>query len=289
MKKRLGVYIVIFAAMSILLGACGGGGDNGAPAPPPPDPTIATSVTMTSDKAIALANGTDPVSPERITLTAEVKNYAGTVLSGKTISFVITAGSGTLVNVTAATNASGLATVQLQRDPIAAPNTREFITVTATADSASGTATVRFINLPAAAAIEVALNRVVTDLAILTFDLVSAPAQSAPTLLEVKPIGAAITAPFIGPPSPNQNTFASLLGPTTYSLFTSVIPGITTTVNSAIVGFTFNIDPTIKSLPTFTVTTQPAYFPAITSGGFPVLPAVTEADFVETTIFDTDK
>jgi hypothetical protein len=78
---------------------------------------------MTSDKAIALANGTDPVSPERITLTAEVKNYAGTVLSGKTISFVITAGTGSLVNAAATTNASGLATVQVQRNPITAPNT----------------------------------------------------------------------------------------------------------------------------------------------------------------------
>jgi hypothetical protein len=290
MKKRFGVYIVILAVMSLLLAACGGGG--GGSSAPPPDPNAAATVTMTSDKSIALANGTDPVSPERITLTAEVKNYAGTVLSGKTISFVITAGTGSLVAADAATNASGLATVQVQRNPVAAPNTREFITVTATADSATATATVRFINLPVTAAIEVALNRVVTDLAILNFDLVSAPAQSAPTLLEVKPIGAAITPPFIGPLGPGtQNTFASLTGISTptYSLITSVIPGITTTANGAIVGFTYSIDPTTKSLPIFSVTTLPAYFPAVTSGGLPVLPAVTATDFVATTVFDTDK
>ena len=250
-------------------------------------------ISLTSDKAIALANGNDPVNPERITLTAQVTNAVGSAFANKTISFAVTSGTGSLVNAAATTNASGIATVKLQRDPISAPNTREDITVTATVDSASGSKTVRFINLPATAAIEVALNRVVTDLAILTFDLVTAPTQSAPLFLEVKPIGAAITPPFIGPLGPGtQNTYAALLGGpnnTTYSLITSVIPGITTTVNGALVGFTYSIDPTITSLPTFTVTTLSTYFPAMTSGGVPVLPAVTQTDFVAATIFDTDK
>jgi len=247
-------------------------------------------VTLTADKEIALANGNDPVSPDRITLTAEVKNADGTAMSGQTISFAVTMGTGSLVNADVATNASGIATVKLQRDPIPLPNTREDVTVTATVDKASGTKTVRFINLPATVQLEVALNRVVSDLAILTFDLVSSPTQSAPVLLEVKPIGLATTPPFIGPLGPGtQNTFAAMLDTTTYSLFTSVIPGITTTVNGPLVGFTFSIDPTITSLPTFTVTTQPTYFPALTSGGYPVLPEVTQVDFVMTTIFDTDK
>jgi hypothetical protein len=247
-------------------------------------------VTLTADKEIALANGNDPVSPERITLTAEVKRADGTFLPGQGVTFAITAGSGVLANAGAATNASGLVSVTLQRNPIASPATREDVTVTATTGGVSGTKTVRFINLPGSAALEIALNRVVTDLAILTFDLVSSPTLSAPTFLAVTPIGAAITPPFIGPSGPGtQNTFTALLGSTTYSLFTSVVPGITTSVNGAIVGFTYGIDSTIKSLPTFTVTTQPTYFPALTSGGVPVLPAVTQADFVVTTIFDTDK
>jgi hypothetical protein len=87
--------------------------------------------------------------------------------------------------------------------------------------------------------------------------------QSAPTLLEVNPIGAAITPPFIGPLGPGTpNSFAQLSGITmpTYTHWTAVSPGITTTVNSAIVGFTYSIDPTIKSLPIFTVTLLPTYF-----------------------------
>ena len=249
-------------------------------------------ISLTSDKAIALANGNDPVSPERITLTAHVTDAVGSAFANKTISFAVTSGTGSLVNADAATNASGIATVKLQRDPIPAPNTREDITVTATVDSASGSKTVRFINQPSSAAIEVALNRVVTDLAILTFDLVSSPTLSKPLLLEVTPIGPAITPPFIGPLGPGtQNTYAALwaVNNTTYSLFTSVVPGITTTVNGTLVGFTFSVDPALTSLPTFSVSTLPSYFAAITSAGFPVLPEVTKADFVVATIFDTDK
>ena len=279
MNKRLGGYVVLVAVISILFAGCGS--DNGDDV----DLSAASSVTVIADKEFALAN-----SSEDITLTAEVKNVDGTLLPGKAISFVITAGTGSLHNADAATNASGVASVKLRRDPIAPPNTREDVTVTATVDSASGSKTVRFINQPSSVAIEVALNRVVTDLAILTFDLVSSPTVSKPLLLEVTPIGLATTAPFIGPLGPGtQNTFAAMLDTTTYSLFTSVIPGITTTVNGPLVGFTFSIDPTITSLPTFTVTTQPTYFPALTSGGYPVLPEVTQVDFVMTTIFDTDK
>ena len=247
-------------------------------------------ILMTADKEIALANGNDPVSPERITLTAHVNDANGTAISGQTISFAVTAGTGSLINADTVTNASGTATVMLQRDPIPSPNTREDVTVTATADSASGIKTVRFINQPSSAAIEIALNRVITDLAILTFDLVSSPTVSKPLLLEVTPIGLATTAPFIGPLGPGtQNTYAFGLGDTTYSLVTSVVPGITTTVNGTLVGFTFSVDQSLTSLPTFTVLTQPSYFPALTSAGYPVLPEVTKVDFVETTIFDTDK
>ena len=238
MNKRSGGYLILAAVILLLFAGCGSssGGGGGA---------AASTTTLTSDKTIALANGDDPVSPERATLTV-------TSTPGSPVSFVITAGTGSLVNADAATNASGIATVQLQRNPITGVNTREDITVTATAAGASAAKTVRFINLPAQASVTIALNRVIQDLGGLTFDLVSSPTQSAPQFMLVTPLGAAIAFPRIGPLGPGTpNTFAIAVGTTTYSLLTTVSPGITTRVNEPLVGFTFNIDPTIKSLPTF--------------------------------------
>jgi hypothetical protein len=272
MNKRLSAYIVLIAVMSLLLAACGGGGGGGGAA-------TASAIAVTSDKSIALANGTD-ASPERATLTA-------TTTAGRPITFVITAGTGSLVNADAITNGSGVATVQVQRNPITGVNTREDVTVTATADGISGAKTVRFINLPAQASVTIALNRVIQDVGALTFDLSSSPTLSAPQFMLVTPLGAAISFPRIGPLGPGSpNTFAISAGATKYSLLTTVSPGITTRVNDPLVGFTYNIDPTIKSLPTFAVGATPAATNSLSSGATAI--AVSQADFVETTVFSTD-
>jgi hypothetical protein len=277
MKKRFSVYLVMFGAISLLIAACGGGGGGGAA------PNI---VAVTADKEIALANGNDPVSPEYVTMTATVTNAGGTPLTGTTISFVITSGTGTLVNASGATtDASGIATVQVKRDPIApAPPNKENVTVTATAAGASGSKTVKFINTPDTATVQVAINPPVTNLATLTFDLVSAPTQTPATLLVLEPINAADTLPFIGHADPNQNTFASLLfAPDTYTLFTSLNPGIDTALNSPIVGFTYGIDPTIKSLPTFSI--GPNNIHAFNPSGLDLLPVLKQSNLVATTVF----
>jgi len=280
MNKRLGGYVTLAAVIFLLFNGCGGGGGGGSTA------AAASPMTMTSDKAIALANGNDPVSPERVTLTAATTPPA----SGIPISFVITAGTGSLVNAAAATNASGLATVQLRRNPLSGVNTREDITVKATANGVSAAKTVRFINLPAQASVSIALNRVIQDLGVLTFDLVSSATQSAPQFMLVTPVGAAITFPRIGPLGPGtQNTYTISVGPTTYSLMTTVSPGITTIVNGDLLTFTYNIDPTIKSLPTFALgTTTPLAVTSLSTGAVPVAPAVSQTDFVVTTVFSTD-
>ncbi len=273
MNTRSGGYIILAAVIFLLFSGCGGssGGGGGA---------AASTTTLTSDKAIALANGNDPVSPERVTFTA-------TSTPGSPVSFVITAGTGSLVNADTATNASGIATVQLQRNPITGVNTREDITVTATAAGASAAKTVRFIDLPSQANISIALNRVITDLGALTFDLVSSPTQSAPQFMLATPLGVAITFPRIGPLGPGtQNTYTIAVGTGKYSLVTTVNPGITTTVNGPLVGLTYSIDPTIKSLPTFAVGTTPQATNSLASGALPI--AVSQADFVATTVFDTD-
>jgi len=241
-------------------------------------------ISLTSDKAIALANGNDPVNPERITLTAQVTNAVGSAFANKTISFAVTSGTGSLVNADATTNASGIATVQVQRDPIAIPNTREDVTVTATVDSATGTKTVRFINLPATAAVGVALTKTVTNLAILIFDVVSAPTQTPPTFLTLSAVGAANTPPFVN--GVTTLTWQVDVINSTYALMTSELVGITTTPNSPIVGITYNIDPTIKELPIFSV--GPNHITAYDAGGFYILPTLIQADFVAITVFDTD-
>jgi hypothetical protein len=125
------------------------------------------------------------------------------------------------------------------------------------------------------------------DLGALTFDLLSSPTQSAPVFSLVTPLGAAVTAPFIGPLGPGiQNTFAIAVDPSTsrYTLITSVSPGITTIMNDPLVGFSYHIDPTMKSLPTFTVTA-----PLAETTGAAVPITVSQADFVVKTVFDTDK
>jgi hypothetical protein len=276
MNKRSGGYLILAAVISLLFYGCGSshGGGGGA---------AASATTLTSDKTIALANGDDPVSPERATLTA-------TSTPGSPITFVITAGTGSLVNPDAATNASGIATVQLQRNPLTGVNTREDITVTATAAGASAAKTVRFINLPAQAFVSIALNRVIQDIGVLTFDLVSSPTQSAPNFNTVTPVGAATRFPRIAS-GPGTNTFAIWAGQgtSTYSLMTTAIPAITTRVNEPLLDFTYDIDPTIKSLPTFATLatgTTPSAITSLSSGAVPI--TVSNADFVATTLFSTD-
>jgi hypothetical protein len=278
MKKRFGVYVMMFMSITFLLAACHNNSDDTVPV----DPNAAATVTLTADKRIALANGV-----EDITVTALVTNASGSTLSGKAISFAITQGTGTLHAASAATDASGNATVKVNRGNISAPLTKEDVFITAKADSASGTMSVRFIDLPASATIQVAINPPISNLALLTFDLESSPTQST-TLLSIDPINEAVMPPFIGPLGPGtQNTFAFTLNPpNTYSLITSMNPGIATVLNSPIVGFVFAIDSSIIALPTYVI--GPGNIRADNPSGLPLLPALTQSNFVVTVVFDTE-
>jgi hypothetical protein len=281
MKKRFSVYVMMFVSITFLLAACHSSSDDTVPV----DPNAVATVAVTADKRIALANGI-----EDITLTALVTNASGTPLSGKAISFVITTGTGTLHSAAAATDASGNATVKVNRGPISAPLTKEDVTITATADLVSGTKTVRFINLPASATVQVAIDPPISNLALLTFDLITSPTQTT-TLLSIDPINEAVISPFIGPLGPGtQNTFTSILNPpNTYTLFEGLpasTPGITTVLNSPIVGFVFGIDSSITALPTYEI--GPNNITAFDPSGFPLLPALTQANLVATVVFDTE-
>src|SRR5512135_2465457 len=119
MKTRLSVYFVLAGILSFLLSACGGGGGGTAFLP-------VNSVSMTADKTKALASGT-----EDVTMTATVRDYLGNPLGGTAISFVISAGSGSLHSADVVTSASGTAAVKVSRGPVSPPATNEIVTVTA--------------------------------------------------------------------------------------------------------------------------------------------------------------
>jgi hypothetical protein len=274
MKKRFGIYLVVLAVTSLLLAACGGGGGGGFFALP--------SVTVTADKRIAMANGS-----EDVTLTATVHDFSGAAMPGTTISFVITSGTGSLHSADLKTGASGTAGVKVNRLAIDPPGTSQDITITASAAGVSGSKTVRFINRPTEASIQVVINPSVSNLATLTFDLITGPTQTT-TLLSIEPINEAIIAPFIGPNGPGtQNTFTSILNPpSTYTLFTSLNPGITTKSNSPIVGFVFGIDATDTELPTYVI--GPDHITAFVPSGFALLPGLTQANLAATVKFDTE-
>ena len=274
MKKRFGIYLVVLAVTSLLLAACGGGGGGGTPPPP--------SVTVTADKEIAMANGS-----EDITLTATVRDFNGAAMPGTAISFVITSGSGSLHSADLTTGASGTAGVKVNRLPIDPPGTYQDITIRGSAAGVSGSKQVRFINRPSSATIQVAINPPVSNLATLTFDLITGPTQTT-TLLSIDPINEAVIAPFIGPLGPGtQNTFTSILNPpSTYTLFTSLNPGITTKLNSPIVGFVFAVDATDTELPTYKI--GPDHITAFVPSGLPLLPGLTQANLSATVKFDTE-
>jgi hypothetical protein len=271
MKTRLIAYFVFAGALSLLLAACGGGGGGGGGFFP------VNSLTMVPDKTKALASGT-----EDVTMTATVRDFSGQPLANKSISFMITSGTATLHSADVVTSASGTASVKVNTGPIAPPATSETVTVKATSAGASGSASVKFINLPSQATVLVGFTKAVSDIGTLTFDLVSTPSPS--PLPVVTAIGPADTPPFIN----GVNTFASIInGPDTFSLLTSLIPGVSVNANTAFMQFVFFIDPSITALPTYAI--GPNNITAFHSDGITAItPALVQKDFYSTTTFDTE-
>jgi hypothetical protein len=268
MRKRYSVYLMMLAMSALLLAACGSSDEAMVPL---------ASVKLASDKRIALANGS-----EDITMTATVKDIAGKALSGKSISFLITKGSGSLHGADLTTGPTGTAAVMVNRVAIS-PGTYEDVTIKATVTGAAGSKTVRFINLPTTMVAEVGLNKVVSNMATFTFDVVSTPTQSPIPIVE--PINQAATGAFI----PNVNTFASLLNfPNTYTLLTVNTPAITTVAGSPVVRLTYLINQSITELPVFALGEDPLHVTA--NGPLPNADpiAVAPADLFMNQKFDTE-
>lgn len=145
------IFILSMAAFS----GCGGGGGAGVPA--------GATVTLTSSKAVVLADGSDAV-----TIQAEVKNADGTAAAnGTSVAFSATAGT---LSAPSAATTNGIASVTLTRAAISGAS-NQTVTVTATAAGVSGTKGVKFINQPTSVDVFIAISPAVTNLATLQFKL----------------------------------------------------------------------------------------------------------------------
>ncbi|GFE62103.1 Ig-like domain-containing protein [Geobacter sp. AOG2] len=105
-----------------------------------PDPTVPATITVSASPSSVPADGNTTS-----TITANVKNFAGTVLSGQTVSFSTT--GGTLSATSATTDGSGNATVTLTGTATGS------VTVTATAGGKSGSTQVTFTTRPTKAVV----------------------------------------------------------------------------------------------------------------------------------------
>jgi hypothetical protein len=249
---------------------CGGGGGGGE------DPNAPAILSLTASKSVALANGSDA-----ITIQADVKkaDAASAVADGTIVTFSVPDSAGALSASTAATS-NGLASVTLTHPPVSGANFQA-TTVAGAAGSASGTATVKFINQPASADVFIAFKQPVTNLAALKFNLVNTDGATfdsgAQQLVAINAASGSLVA-----------------GNFIFGAKTTEI-GL---VNGGANGFITGTDPIIKvsyaigsvsSLPTFSVDTDPVKFTAAEFSGGPTSPAVTASNIAVTVTFDTEK
>lgn len=257
--RRHAPFLAIGILLLLMTGCGGGGGGT------PPGPNDVSTVSVTSSKNLALANGTDAV-----TITASVTKVAGgAVADGTTVTFTVASGTATLSS-TNATTVAGVASVTVTHAPITgAKNETDTFTATASGVNSAAGASIKFINNPSSATVDIALDVPFTGLSAIDFVLAPNGATYASSSLinEANVTGALILAP----------------GNDAYAFF-SPNTGVNTVANKPIFHFTFTINPTtITSLPSFTLQ-QP-------SNGFQVVATspttVAASDFILTTVFDT--
>ena len=262
MGHKTVVFLVSLYAI-IALGGCGGGGGGSAV---PSDPDAVASVTATASKAVVLADNSDFAQ-----ITAAVtKNAGGPAADGTPVTFAVSSSSATIFDATS-TVTSGTATAKVRRAAIASPGSNETVAVTASAGSAtSAPVSVKFINKPDTATVQVALNTPVTDLGVLVFDLT--PGAGA-TFSTVKGINEAATSNYVGfiNPAVPSNTFTVLNA-----------SGMNVPANSNILEFTYAIGQ-ITSLPVFQVTGNVT---ATTATGSTI--TLSPSNFVVATKFNTE-
>lgn len=267
--KKIVVGLVFFLAAT--LSACGGGGDGGDAGS---DPNAAATIQLTVSKSLALADGSDAV-----TLLAEVLRADGAaVTDGTVITFTVPAGSGTLSAALAATN-SGIASVDLTRAPIAGAK-NQIVTVTGSVGRVFGATEVKFINQPTSVELFIAsaapvanlgaLQLIVHNTAGVSFDNTAAPVFT----LNSAAVGASLA----------TASFNAAANSTNIMLINA--NGINTGT-APILKATFSVAAS-AGLPSFSIDPAPASFTATDPLSIPLTPALTAANLLLATRFDTE-
>ena len=157
MKCKIGAYLLMLAGIMTLFSACGGDGGGSGPTP--------ITVTVVNGKNPTLVNYST-------TVLANFANYTSTVKFGSTVNFTV-APPATFSHVSSITTravktqAGGLAWVTV-KSPL--PGT---FTVSASSGNFAGSTAVSFINQPATVRVLAGLNKPITGLGGLSFNVIS--------------------------------------------------------------------------------------------------------------------
>ena len=255
LRKYIGLILIL--AISALSACGGGGGGEGA------DPNAPARVTLTPSKAIALANGVDPV-----TIQASVEKADGTAVADGTV-VTISVNTATLSASTVATT-NGIASLSMTCAPIAGANNYT-ATVTASAGNVSGNTPVKFINQPTSVDVSIGFTQPVANLAALQFKLNNTAGaafnNTDPQL--VSAINTATGSTVVGNFSASNSTTIALINAAGFNTGTAPILKATFTVAAG------------AGLPAFSIDATPG---TITSE-----PAVAPENLVVTVSFDTER
>lgn len=158
MKFRIGSYLMMLAVVTMLFSACGGGDGGGGGG--------STPITVTTMRIPVLVNTST-------TVVASFANYTSTVPFGSTVNFTVSSPPATFSNVSSITTrsiktqAGGLAWVTV-RSPLPGK-----FTVSASSGSLAGSTIVAFINQPYNVQVLAGLNKPITNLGGLSFNVLN--------------------------------------------------------------------------------------------------------------------
>ena len=253
MKSKMGAYLLMLAGVIMLFAGCGGDGGG----------------FFTTPAAVEVRSLKNPVLVAySTTVIANFANYTSTVKFGSTVNFTV-APPATFSHISSITTravktqAGGLAWLNV-KSPL--PGT---FTVTASSGGLAGSTVVSFINQPSAVKVQVGLNKPITGLGGLSFDMVS------------------------DTPAPTFNHFDSITG-ANFIVQTNPVPpaaGVNTTTVSLVSASGVNVNPGLmftadylvidKGVPIFTLANPAAYLAGVAAT--PVTPDL----FFTVSYFDT--
>jgi hypothetical protein len=266
MTPRKFIGLVAILTLSALYACGGGGGGDGA------DPNAPAAVSLAASKTVAMANSSDTV-----TVNATVMKADGTPVPDGTVVTFSAPGSAGALSAATAVCTNGLASITLTHPAIAVDNVS--VVVLAAAGGVSGAKDVKFINQPTSVEVSIAINKAVANVALLEFNLKNTPGATFDNAdpQRIFAIGDAasslVTGNFLA--SANSSTIG-LVNPS----------GFTPVVGTPIIRATYAVAAG-SGMPTFSIdATTPIVVKDPQSAA--IVPQLTAADMVITTVFDTE-